>query len=72
MGLKLGGFDLHYAGRLTTGTGRPGVLSSFERFAGQDLAAASADYLVAPLDRLTLQEAHVFAHQVYLVIPVRS
>lgn len=72
IGLKLGGLDLHYAGRVTTGTGQPGVLSRFEPLAGGDFTTASADYLVAPMDRLTLQEAHVFAHQVYVVIPVRG
>jgi hypothetical protein len=60
--------ELRYAGRLTTGTGRPGV-------AFTDVAAgrleAMADFIIAPEAPLTLQEATVLTHQVSVRIPIR-
>jgi len=70
-GLELPGFDVHYSGRVTKGTGQPGVLPSFGFAAERDFAAA-ANYVVAPSGSLTLQEAPVVAHQVYVIIPIRG
>lgn len=71
LGFKLPGFDIRYAGQLTTGTGQPGVVSTV--FLAERAAfAQSADYLVPPSGPLTLQEAHVFTHRVYVTVPIRS
>jgi hypothetical protein len=68
--LDLGGAVLHYVGRVTTGTGRPGVQWTAERAAMLDMAAA-ADFILAPTGPLTLQDARVTTHQLSLAIPVR-
>jgi hypothetical protein len=68
--LDLGGAVLHYAGRVTTGTGRPGVQWTAERAAMLDLAAAT-DFILAPAGPLTLQDARVTTHQFSVAIPVR-
>jgi hypothetical protein len=68
--LDLGGAVLHYAGRLTTGTGRPGVQWAPERAAMLDLAA-EANFILAPSGPLTLQDARVTTHQISVVIPIR-
>lgn len=64
-------FEIAYRGRLTTGTGRPGVAwtkAVAERFAD---ASQAADIVVAPGGPLTLQEATVVTHQFYIVVPIR-
>jgi len=62
-------FQLRYVGRLTTGTGRPGVawngLTTDEAFAG-------ADFIPAAGGPLTLQEATVWTHQISVAIPIRD
>lgn len=60
--------ELRYAGRLTTGTGQPGV--ELAPFARAD-AAALADFIVAPQGPLTLQETTVMTHQLSVTIPIR-
>ncbi|MEJ2202644.1 MAG: hypothetical protein P8170_00905, partial [Gemmatimonadota bacterium] len=60
--------DLRYAGRLTTGTGRPGVALTPQAVA---LRAEMADFIVAPQAPLTLQDARVVTHQVSVRIPIR-
>ena len=64
--------EVRYAGRVTTGTGRPGVSwwSVAEPMAFD--AAAGGDYIVAPSGPLTLQDANVWSHQLSLVIPLGS
>jgi hypothetical protein len=72
MSLELGRATLHYSGRVTTGTGRPGTQWTAARMAESgavDLMAA--DFLLAPQGPLTLQEAQVTTHQIALVIPIR-
>ena len=65
--VKFPEFELSYAGRMTTGTGRPGT-----RWEGPRAdAAASADFIVAPSGPLTLQDARVLTHQVTVSIPIR-
>ncbi len=66
--LELGRATLHYTGRLTTGTGRPGTQWTPGRAEAFDLAS---DFLVAPQGPLTLQEARVTTHQLAVVIPIR-
>ncbi len=69
--LRLGDLELRYLGRLTTGTGRPGVAwngAVAERAA--DFASAN-DILLAPSAPLTLQDVTVFTNQVSISIPIR-
>jgi hypothetical protein len=60
--------EIRYAGRLTTGTGRPGVALTPQAAA---FRAEMADFIVAPQAPLTLQEASVVTHQVAVRIPIR-
>lgn len=60
--------ELRYAGRITTGTGQPGVVPTFEAQAARE---SLADFIVAPQGPLTLQDATVMTHQVSVRIPIR-
>jgi hypothetical protein len=63
-------FTVKYTGRLTNGTGRPGVANDWPVL--EDMAfAESADIILAPEGSLTLQDATVFTHQVYILVPIR-
>lgn len=68
--LDFGEVELWYSGRLTTGTGRPGVEQGFIA-RGADFSAASSDYLLAPEGTLTLIGETVWAHQLAVILPVR-
>ena len=68
--LKFPEFDVRYQGRVTTGTGRPGVAWTGQRAVAMDLLAAS-DFIVAPSGPLTLQDASVITHQVSVTVPIR-
>jgi len=65
--VKFPEFELGYVGRMTTGSGRPGVQWTGARAD----AALGADFIVAPSGPLTLQEARVLTHQVTVSIPIR-
>ncbi len=69
--LNLQGVTVHYAGRITTGTGRPGTRWSDTRMAeaGMD-SGLSNDFILAPSGPLTLQDARVTTHQISVVIPM--
>jgi hypothetical protein len=63
--------EVRYMGRVTTGTGRPGVAwdpAVAERAMDAGLAN---DIVVAPSGPLTLQDATVLTHQVSVSIPIR-
>lgn len=62
-------FTLRYTGRLTTGTGQPGVWTG--PVPAQDGIRTAADFIPAPSGALTLQDALVLTHQVALVMPLR-
>lgn len=71
LGVNLGDLDLRYTGRVTTGTGRPGVAwdgAVAER--AMDFSTAN-DILIAPEGPLTLQDVTVLTHQVSVSIPIR-
>ncbi len=70
-GLHMGvsDFEVRYVGRVTTGTGRPGVAWSPVQAAVLD--AARNDFLLAPEAPLTLQDAWVLTSQLSVSIPVR-
>lgn len=60
--------ELRYAGRLTTGTGRPGVVATPDAMATREMLS---DFIVAPEAPLTLQDATVMTHQISARIPIR-
>jgi hypothetical protein len=69
--VRLEGFEIRYFGRVTTGTGRPGVAwtgAVAER--GADAALAN-DIVVPPGGPLTLQEADVWTHQFSIAVPIK-
>lgn len=63
--------NLRYAGRVTTGTGRPGVAWSGRETGVMDSAALSPDFIVAPSGPLTLQDVSVATHQITASFPIR-
>ena len=63
-------FQLRYAGRLTLGTGRPGVAWTAQQGLRAADVALSSNFIVAPSGPLTLQPAHVLTHQVTASIPI--
>lgn len=65
---RLDDVELRYAGRLTTGTGAPGVVPTPGAFAARE---ALSDFIVAPEGPLTLQDVMVMTHQVSVRIPIR-
>ena len=64
-------FTIRYSGKTTMGTGRPGVDTQW-MWGGAFLEAANVggDFIVAPSDALTLQEARVMTHQVSVSLPL--
>ena len=64
---KFAEFEIGYVGRLTTGSGRPGVQWTGARAD----AALAADFIVAPTGPLTLQDALVITHRVTVSVPIR-
>jgi hypothetical protein len=62
--------EVRYAGRITTGTGQPGVARSLssEATAAMDVGG---DFILAPEAALTLQDANVLTHQLVIRIPIR-
>jgi hypothetical protein len=68
---RLSDLELRYVGRVTTGTGRPGVAWTGAANERLDAAAAANDILLAPSGPLTLQDATVLTHQVSVAIPIR-
>jgi hypothetical protein len=69
LALKFQDFSIGYTGRITTGTGRPGV--STRVFPVADARTLSAgDFIPAPSSALTLQDATVHTHQVSVSIPL--
>ncbi len=72
-GLTIGLVDLQlrYMGRVTSGTGRPGVAWTGAAADRAATAAAANDILLAPSGPLTLQDATVLTHQVSISIPIR-
>lgn len=69
--LRLQGIDLQYMGRVTTGTGRPGVAWTQSAAARAFDAGLANDIVVPPGGPLTLQEATVWTHQFSVAVPIR-
>ncbi|MBI1967307.1 MAG: hypothetical protein HYS40_04905 [Gemmatimonadetes bacterium] len=68
--LRFPELEIRYRGRLTSGTGRPGVAGTAS-FGVDDRAFATAGILVAPSGPLTLDQVRVVTHQVSLSLPLR-
>jgi len=66
--LKFPELEIRYAGRLTTGTGRPGVAWGGNAWGRLD---AATNFIVAPSGPLTLQDATVLTHQLTVSLPIR-
>ena len=71
--LRFSDLELRYAGRWTTGTGRPGVFSSSNVvFAPTaDVAISGRNFLSAPSGATTLTPVAVATHQFSVSVPVR-
>jgi hypothetical protein len=71
-GIQLGfpGLELRYQGRVTSGTGRPGVFDGGVTFADR-AAPAAGGIIVAPSGPLELGAVRVVSHQVSIALPLR-
>jgi hypothetical protein len=69
--VDLPGISLRYLGRVTTGTGRPGVAWGGAVPARTETFAQAADIVVAPSGPLTLQDVSVVTHQISVSVPIR-
>ena len=66
--LKFETFNIRYLGRVTHGTGLPGVISG--DFRSFNAVAEMSDYLIAPSGPMTLQGVYVITHQIGVSIPI--
>src|SRR6266536_1694280 len=71
LSLRFPDVEIRYRGRVTHGTGRPGVQSPNVFLAGRDLAVAGGGILVAPSGPLSLQEVGITTHQISVSLPLR-
>jgi hypothetical protein len=72
--LRFPDLEIRYRGRVTKGTGRPGVVTSPSGVflaAGRDLALAGGSILVAPSGPISLQEVSTTTHQISISLPLR-
>lgn len=77
LGFQVVGCDIRYAGRLTIGTGQPGLSAvGWRRIDPGGIgiparAAYSSDYILAPAGDLTVRNTLVISHQVTISVPIR-
>jgi hypothetical protein len=69
--VRLKGVELRYLGRVTTGTGLPGLAWNGVTTARAEDMALANDIVVAPGGPLTLQDAEVWTHQISVAVPLR-
>jgi hypothetical protein len=70
--LSFASLDVRYAGRITSGTGLPGLdFGGGVGFVSNTINQMGSDFILAPGAPLTLQEASVVTHQLAVRIPVR-
>ena len=71
--LRFPDLEIRYRGRVTRGTGRPGVTSPSGSFGVVDraLALAGGSILVAPSGPISLQEVSTTTHQISISLPLR-
>lgn len=72
LGFSFNACQVRYVGRLTLGSGQPGVMQNGNVWMEGDAAmfARSSNFIVAPTGSLTLSEARVFTHQVSILVPL--
>lgn len=70
LSLRFPELEIRYRGRVTHGTGRPGVAGTGGFAVARD-GVAAAGILVAPSGPLTLDEVRVTTHQVSVSLPIR-
>jgi len=69
--VRLKGVELRYLGRVTTGTGLPGVAWNGVTAGRAENMGLANDIVVPPGGPLTLQEADVWTHQLAVAVPLR-
>jgi hypothetical protein len=69
--VRLKGLEFGYFGRVTTGTGRPGVAWTGTVATRAAEAGFANDIVVPPGGPLTLQEVDVWTHQFTIAVPIR-
>jgi hypothetical protein len=69
--VRFTGLEVRYLGRVTTGTGRPGVARSGISGTGQLDFTADTDIVWAPDAPLTLLDASVMTHQLSVSVPIK-
>ncbi len=67
--LRFPDLEIRYRGRVTNGTGRPGVQAPLGW--GRELAVATGSILVAPSGPLSLQPVGAATHQISISLPLR-
>jgi hypothetical protein len=68
LSLRFPELQVRYAGRLTSGTGRPGIAWMGTR--GDAVSLAANHFILAPSGPLTLNESRVLSHQVAVIFPM--
>lgn len=68
--LRFGTVDLRYFGRVTHGTGRPGIAAVFQPGVLDAAAAGGSSILAAPSGPLTLTPVTVMTHQLSIAVPL--
>ena len=63
--------EVHYRARMTTGTGRPGIIPEGRALAAPDATFAASSFIVAPSGPLTLTPVRVTTHQFSVSVPIR-
>ncbi|MBI4543228.1 MAG: hypothetical protein HY705_09370 [Gemmatimonadetes bacterium] len=69
LGLRFPELEIRYQGRVTNGTGRPGVVPN-RTGTWLDVGVAASNIIVAPSGPLTLGDVRVVTHQVSLSLPL--
>jgi hypothetical protein len=70
--LNFSSMQIRYTGRLTAGTGQPGVASNFARPGTERAVDFSSNFIIAPSGSLTLQEAVVLTHQISVAVALHA
>jgi hypothetical protein len=70
--LNFSSIQIRYTGRLTAGTGQPGVEPGFVSPGLETAADRSSNFIIAPSGSLTLQEAVVLTHQISVAVALHA
>ena len=69
--VTFGDLELRYIGRVTTGSGRPGIARNRVGLDDAVTVSSGGDIVLAPEGPLTLQEASVLTHRIAISLPIR-